>query len=472
MSDFAAQIAVLDMGKSNVKLSAVTPDGNVLQVIGTPNVVQDGEPWRHNDLAGISDWALSGLAGLCREHPIRHVIATGYGSSGVLVRNDPGESAGGMALPMIDYEQPLPDDVAAAYPAEVGTFLDRGSAIMQASTHQARQLLWMEMREPAAVAAAHWFLGLPQYWAWYFSGVARSEYSTLGAQSHLWNVVERRFSPIVARRGWQRLMPPFAHAGANLGPMRPAIAHRYGLPEMLLVHTGAHDSSANLYRYHAAKLFDHCLVSTGTWIVALSSSVDYKRLDEARNMTLNCDMEGRPVGGALCMGGREFSAIAGEQFSDAKADMAHVAALVSRATYAIPAFSADGGQFPGSAGKGRVLGPPPASRKERLALAVLTMALLTCACIGCLAPQQPIILDGSCLRDPAYGSLVAQLRSDVSVVTMRDSNGIAAGAALLCGHDTRCQPVALDFELPAKTQPIPGLKTYAKRWHHLSNQQR
>ncbi|MFN0194658.1 MAG: FGGY family carbohydrate kinase [Aestuariivirga sp.] len=471
MSDPAACIAVLDMGKSNVKLSAVTSEGSVLQTIATPNVVHDGPPWRHNDLAGISDWALLELAGLCREHPIRHVIATGYGSSGVLVRNDPGEPSGGVALPMIDYEQPLPDDVAAAYPAEAGTFLDRGSAIMQASTHQARQLLWMEMREPAALAVAQWFLGLPQYWAWHFSGVARSEFSTLGAQSHLWNVVDRRFSPIVARHGWQRLIPPFAHAGAVLGPLRPALARRYGLPEGLSVHTGAHDSSANLYRYHAADIFDCCLVSTGTWIVALCSSVDPARLDEVRNMTLNSDMEGRPVGGALSMGGREFAAIAGDQEPDAKANMAQAAALVSRETYALPAFGADSGQFPGSAGKGRIVGPPPASREERLALAVLNVALLTRTCVDCLAPQQSIILDGSYLSDPAYGSLVAQLRPDVSVRTMRDCHGIAAGAALLCGHDTRRHPVALDFETPAQTTPIPGLEAYAKRWYDLSNRQ-
>jgi sugar (pentulose or hexulose) kinase len=464
-----ARVAVLDMGKTNVKLNAVTLDGHLCETVATPNKVRDGPPWRYNDLEGLGEWALAELARFCRRHPVGHIIATGYGSGGVLVSNDPDGSGGGAALPMIDYEQLLPQDVAEAYPPLAGTFFDRGSAIMQASTHQARQLLWMALDQPAAVANARWYLGLPQYWAWQFSGVARSEFSTLGAQSHLWNVAERRFSPIVKTQGWQRLMPPFAHAGDVLGPIRNGLSRRFGLPEGIKVHVGAHDSSANFYRYQVAGLQDAVVVSTGTWIVALASGVNMESLDERRNMTLNSDMEGRPVAGALTMAGREFSYVAGQQRGIATANMAVIAELVAQGTFALPAFGTDGGQFPGTAGKGHIGGPLPTTAHERLALAVLYMALLTHACAQSLGPARRLVLDGSYLHDPAYASLVAMLRPEAETLFNAESHGVAAGAALLCSHASRDAAAPLALERPPRAVSLPDLPAYARRWRELSS---
>ncbi len=107
-----------------------------------------------------------------------------------------------------------------------------------------------------------------------------SEVSFLGAQSHLWNVPERRWTGIVRERGWERLMPPFAHGSAALGRIRPEIERRFGVPETLAVHVGCHDSTANAYRYRAAGRPDLMVVSTGTWIVALAAGVPVERLSE------------------------------------------------------------------------------------------------------------------------------------------------------------------------------------------------
>ena len=94
-------------------------------------------------------------------------------------------------------------------------------------------------------------------------------------------------------RGWGRLMPPFAWAADDLGPIRPDMAKRHNLPP-LRVHAGAHDSSVSFFRYQAAGLKDFVLVSTGTWIVCFADRMDLSRLDKARGMTCNADMEGAP----------------------------------------------------------------------------------------------------------------------------------------------------------------------------------
>ena len=461
MSD--GTVAVLDVGKSNVKLSACTAEGHVLETLTLPNAVLQGPPWRHHDMAAQNAFVLEGLASLTRRHPLQHFVASGHGSGGMLVTDDPDSGNIGLALPMIDYEQPLPSGLDAAYAPLSGGFFDRGSAVMMAATHTARQMFWAETAEPRAFAAARWCLGIPQYWAWRLTGQAVSEASILGAQSHLWNVRDRTWSPIVAARGWDRLMPPMARAADDLGPIRPDLAARHGLPP-LRVHAGAHDSSVSFFRYQAAGLADFVTVSTGTWIVAMADRIDLSRLDEARGMTCNADMAGAPLGGALTMGGREYQAVAGDQPPDAKADPATLARLIAQGTMALPTFGTNDGQFPGSAGQGRILGPPPATAKDRHALAVLYVALLTVSCASTLDPLRPWVLDGSFLRDPAFAGLVAALRPGRTTLTAPETYGIAAGAALLCGPPA---VTAIDLT-PARPLDLPGLGAYADRWHTLA----
>lgn len=454
----SATVAVLDVGKSNVKLVACTPDGAAVETLSTPNPVLPGPPWRHHDLAGLSAWVFGQLAALCGRHPLTDFIATGHGSGGILVDDDP-DAGDGTALPMVDYEQPLPAGLDADYAPLSGEFFDRGSAVMMAATHTARQMFWAERDRPEDFNRARWLLGIPQYWAWRLTGVAVSEVTILGAQSHLWNVPARNWAPIVAARGWGRLMPPFAGAGDVLGTVRPGL----GLPPVK-VHTGLHDSTSAFTRFQKAGLADAMMVSTGTWIVALATGVDLRRLDEARGATCNADVAGNPLAGALTMGGREYAAVAGDQPPDARADPAVLARLIAQGTMALPTFGTNDGQFPGSAGRGRIVGPPPETPQERHALAVLYTALLTVAVIDTLDSARDVVLDGSFLRDPAFAALVAALRPHARTLTTPETNGIAAGAALLCSGATPDLPLHEPAPLPGLPDIIPN----AARWRALS----
>lgn len=460
----AASIAVLDVGKSNVKLAACDIDGHVVEQLSTPNPVLPGPPWRHHDLRSLNGWVLEGLADLGRRHPLAHFVASGHGSGGVLVGEDPDRGGDGTILPMVDYEQPLPDGIAAAYAPLAGDFFDRGSAVMMAATHTARQMFWAERACPAEFARVRWCLGVPQYWAWRLTGLAVSEATILGAQSHLWNVARGRWSPIVAARGWGRMIPPFARASDDLGPVRAALVAR-GVPA-LRVHAGVHDSSANFHRYRAAGMSGVCVISTGTWIVALADGVDLARLDERRGMTCNADVAGAAVGGALTMGGREYAAVAGAQPDGALVDPAVLARMVAHGTMALPSFGTNDGQFPGRAGKGRLVGPPPETAAERLAVAVIYVALLAVECGNRLDPDRPWVLDGSFLRDPAFAALVAALRPGRKTWVNGEGHGIAAGAAALC-HPDRAMPPP-DLTEPQPLPGLPDLTDYAARWRGLA----
>jgi len=465
----AATVAVLDVGKTNVKLNAVTASGAILETLSIPNPVLNDGPWRHHDLQTLGGWVFDTLAGLTKRHPVSTFVSSGHGSGGVLVGPDP-DAGDGTALPMIDYEQPLPDDVRRQYAPLSGSFFDRGSAMMHGATHHARQMFWMQQAQPEGFSQARWFLGVPQYWAWRLSGVAVSEATVLGAQSHLWNVAERHWSPIVQSQGWRNLLPPFARAWEAIGTIRPVLAGRYGLPPGIKVLAGIHDSSANFYRYQAAGFDEATVVSTGTWIVALSGKTPLARLDEHRGMTCNSDVDGNPVGGALTMGGREFSHVAGDG-DHLNADAAIVSRMIAQGTMALPSFGDDDGLFPGSAGKGHIAGPQPADAAERKALAVLYTALLTVECLDALGSSGRVILDGSFLRDPLYAGLVAALRPKGDTVSNLDTYGVASGTALLASHGTRPARAAIALEKPPVfDHPSADLAAYARRWRVLAAQ--
>ena len=459
--------AVLDVGKTNVDFWVAKPDGTVLETRTIPNHVLGGGAWRHHDLMTLGQWVVMTLAELCRKHPIRLLVPVGHGSGGVLVGGDPDAGYMGTIFPMIDYEDLCPPEVDAEYVQKSGSFEDRGSPVMMGMTHAARQLLRMERTDPSAFTEAQHYLNIAQYWGWWLTGIAASEYSAMSAQTHLWNVPERRWTPIVHEQNWLRLLPDFRPAWEPLGLVRENIVRRFGLPDDIEVLTGAHDSTTNFYRYISAGLSDFTLVSTGTWLVALSREADTKTLDQSRGITINADMEGNPVAGALAMGGREFSAIAGKGWRGDAIDAQTLTRLVARGTMARPSFSDNEGQFPGSAKRGRIIGPPPESNAEFAALALLHSALLTVTCAEVLDGGQRIILDGTFLKEPLFAPLVAALCGGRKTEFSDETNGVLAGAVGLANHRTRKAPAPLALK-PVKPANIIGITDYAKQWRAIS----
>jgi sugar (pentulose or hexulose) kinase len=448
-------VAVFDIGKTNVKLSVATRDGVLLETLAMPNTVHDGPPYRHHDLDALDNWLIAGLRDLGSRHDIGAIVTCAHGSGGVLV------GPNGPAMPMMDYEQPVPADVAEAYRAQAGPYRERGSPIMLGASHLARQMLWLEMRWPDRFSEAVAFLATPQYWAWRLCGVLAGEVTSLAAQSHLWATADSRPAAIVAKKGWQRLMPPMRRAWETLGSLLPEFAASTGLSAKTRVLCGIHDSSANFYRYQAAGLSDFAVVSTGTWIVLLTDRAAMDFDHERVGHSCNADIHGHPLPGMLTMGGREFSAVADGSAGPAALQM--LDRILSSRILALPSFGSDDGLFPGSARRGRIEGPPAQEAQVRFTLAVLYAALLTAECIERLPPAQTIVLDGNFVIDPLYGALVSGLLPQRRVLVSRSTSGTAIGAALLAGHGTRGHLAPLVTEVP-DISGLPDLSSYHALW--------
>jgi L-fuculokinase len=449
-------VAVLDVGKTNVKWLAIAPDGAILSSRSAPNLVHRGEPYPHCDTEHIWRWMMAALADLGERFAIQAIVPTAYGSAAALVAGDQ------LVLPILDYEAEPPLAIGRAYAEVAPWFEECCCPINPGGLTLARQLFWQSRAFGEDFAHARWILPFAQYWSWGLSGVPASEVTSIGAQTQLWNPRERDYSMLAKQEGWDELLPPLRNAWDVLGPLQLEVAERCALPVETPVLCGIHDSNANYARYLAAGLDDFTLISTGTWMISFNTALRLSGLDPLRDTVSNTDLLGRPVASARFMGGREHARIAGRKSRD-EPKIADVEALIAAGVMALPSFTDSGGPFPKSGGKGRIDGPTPGSARASAALASLYVALMADVGLDLLRSDNRLIVDGSFADDPLFASLLAALRPDQAVAVSRERDGTALGAALLWGWPARREPARLDLkEIPAPD--VAGLAAYADDW--------
>src|SRR5215207_2160301 len=78
-------VAVLDIGKTNVKLATFAPDGALLWERSTPNHVLPGPPYPHADVDSIWAFCLEAVGQANKAREIREIVPTTHGAAGALV---------------------------------------------------------------------------------------------------------------------------------------------------------------------------------------------------------------------------------------------------------------------------------------------------------------------------------------------------------------------------------------------------
>src|SRR6267154_242571 len=429
------RIAVLDIGKTNLKLLVASEDGWPLETHAIPNVANTTGPYLAYDLAGLEEWFLDTLAAVSQRHTIGAVIATAHGCGAVLVDGDK------PVLPMMDYDAVSPPEIDQAYariaPAYDEVFCGTGGAM-----RLGKQLLWQESAYPVEFARARTYLTTAQFFAMRLGGRAASEISQLAAQGHIWDLVRHQPSSVMRERGWDHLLPQRVPAGAVLGTVSEAVARRTGLARSTEILCGVHDSNANLFRYKAAGMADASILSTGTWIIGFQRDLAPDKLNATRAMVLNIDVDGENVPSTLTMTGREYELIRKENSATDAAVLAALPTLIARGSLALPSFVGDDGLFPGSANRGRIKGPAPETPAEWQALAVLYAAFSANRCLDALGSTKRIIIDGGFAANLPFARCLAALRPSQRVFVSQSSDGTALGAALLWRRFSRTVPVS------------------------------
>ena len=441
------RIAVIDIGKTNAKLALV--EGETLDeiaVVTRPNRVLPGPPWPHFDLEGHWDFFLHHLAEFHARHGIDAISVTTHGASCVVL-----DGKGGLAAPMLDYEHPGPNDLAAEYDAIRPDFAQTGAPRLPMGLNVGAQLHWLMHQDPGLAARLGHVLTYPQYWGWRLTGELASDVTSLGCHTDLWDPWRGQFSDLVERLGLAGKMAPARRANDVLGRLRPDLAARAGLRADTPVAVGIHDSNASLYPYVLGRRGAFSVISTGTWVVSMAMAGDAVALDPARDVLVNVNALGQPVPSARFMGGREYELIRkGDASPATEADRA---AILRAGAMILPAVEPGSGPFQGRAMRWTAA---PGTGGERMAALSWYLALMTDTCLGLTGARGPAIIEGPFARNPDYCAMLATLRP-AGVEIAGSATGTSAGAALLCmpgGNAPVTRPVA----------PDPRLNAYAGMW--------
>ncbi|QJE01954.1 L-fuculose kinase [Massilia forsythiae] len=452
-------LIVLDIGKTNAKLALLDGDGALLAERRRPNAVLHDGPYPHLDTEGLWQWLLATCREFAARASVSAIVPVTHGATAALV------DAHGLVLPVPDYEFAFDFDAAgagAAYETVRPAYDETCSPLLPAGLNLGRQLAWLQQAFPHDVARARHILMYPQYWAWRLCGAAAGEATSLGCHTDLWNPYTQRYSSLVERMGWQRLLPPLAPAWASLGTLRAEVADATGLPRACQVLCGIHDSNASLLRYLDQDGADmpstapRTVLSTGTWIIAAAFGMPLDGLREDADMLANTNALGRPVACMRFMGGREFGELAGADPETCALD--DIERVVAQGTLALPCFAATGGPFAGRAG--RIDGPAPLDARERYALATLYTVLVTDYCLDALGAAGPVAVEGSFTANPWFGPVLAALRPGQPVSYSDDASGTTCGGWML-RHRARPAPGS---STPVAALPIAGLDAYRRRW--------
>lgn len=444
---------VLDVGKSHAKLLLIDGGGVERWRDGSANLPQPvpagagGAPgYLGLGIHRLAEWIDQALlrlgcllAGRGAPAP-RRLIVTTHGAAFVPLGDH------GALLPPMDYEWDGFGEVTAGFEASLGNFAHHGTPRLPQGLNAGRQLDWLQRcHAPVLRGLRHW-LPYPQYWAWWFSGVAVSEVSSLGCHTGLWAPALGRFSDWAQASGTAAKFAPLRRAWESVGPLRAELARRWGLPEDLQVLAGAHDSNACLAR-HLRTHPDALVLSTGTWTVAMVPGAPSHRLAPAMDELINVAVDGRSVPTARFMGGREFAALcAGADPALATADL--LREVLAGGWQALPSWSDSGGPFVGRRGQVLRRGQPEATDPRavptslRPALAALYCARMCGLLIDELLPAAdpsgaPVILEGPFAHNEAFCiALAAHLRGRRTLLRCTDGiEGTARGAWLLAHWD-------------------------------------
>ncbi len=443
-------VAVLDVGKTNVKLALFASDGALLWERSRPNDVRPGPPYPHADVEAIWRFLIDALRDANRAHRVATIVATTHGCAGALI------DEAGLVLPVLDYEHPL-DDIEPSYAQLRPPYAATLSPKLPGGLNLGKQIAWQKSRFPEAFARATHFLTYPQYWAWRLSGVAASEVTMLGAHTELWEPRSSRYSTLSAALDLPRLMPPIQPAWCSLGFVRAEVAAATGVAATTQVLNGVHDSNASLVPHLASRRPPFTIVSTGTWVILMAVGLGVERLRGEDDMLANVDVEGRPTACARFMGGREYSAIVGEGKGDL--DSAAIERVISSGILALPCFAPQGGPFAAQRGEYR----PAAPDLDRPALATLYVGLMTDLMLTRLGAETgDLIVEGGFVANPVFGPLLAALRPRQRVFAGSDAAGAARGAAMLAHWPPGSRPAPDRIAIAPLESP--SLAAYRHTW--------
>lgn len=442
-------VAVIDIGKTNVKLALVDLDEcREIAVETAPNLVLPGPPWPHFDTEAQWAFLTGALRRMAAHHPIDGITVTTHGACAALL-----DGQGTLAAPVLDYEHTGPDDLSAAYDALRPPFAETGSPRLPMGLNLGAQLHYMLKTDTGLLDRTAHVVTWPQYWGFRLTGELACDVSSLGCHTDLWNPSAGTFSSLPDRLGLAAKMAPARKPGDLLGTLAHATQTLTGLGPIPVL-TGIHDSNASLVSHLVSRRPPFAVVSTGTWVISMALGGRAVVLDPARDTLINVSAFGQPIPSARFMGGRDYDLM--RPRGPVTTDAADADRVLARQVMLLPSVTLGSGPFPNALHRWTI---EPANDAEREIALSFALALTAATCLDLIGAAGPTVLEGPMSANRWLFQML-ECATGREVIASTTRTGTALGAALLF-QGSRA------MELPWQTvsiTPNPAMAAYAASW--------
>ncbi|MGH1414562.1 MAG: FGGY-family carbohydrate kinase [Pelagimonas sp.] len=446
-------IAVIDIGKTNVKLALVDlPTLTEIAVVTRPNTVRPGPPWPHYDVDGHWRFLLDALGQFQAQHGVEAISITTHGACAALLAAD-----GSLAAPILDYEHEYPAQIVADYDAIRPDFAQTGSPKLAGGLNIGAQLHYQFATDQTLRDRTAQIVTYPQYWGHRLTGLAAMDVTSLGCHTDLWHPYEGVFSNLPRRLGIENKLAKVKKSNDVLGTILPDVAQATGLLPDTPVYVGIHDSNASLYPHILTQDGPFSVVSTGTWVIAMTMGGVDIVLDPARDTLVNVNALGQAVPSARFMGGREYEVIQDGHPMSAPSK-SETADVLDGHLMILPSVEPRSGPFQGRQARWNHEQVPSGAPTRSAALSFY-LAMMTDTCLQLTGAQGPTIVEGPFARNTEFLTMLGASTGRPVLVSEAET-GTSIGAALLTGaSDAVAKPRA--FKAVDDTH---SLATYAAHW--------
>ncbi len=289
---------IFDIGRTNKKVYVFDGAQRVIHTESeTFAETADDDGFPCDDLGAICAWTDETLGAAMRRFDVSRINFSTYGATLVHLNRD-----GRPTTPLYSYLKP------ATIPRLHEVYRNAGgpqSFHVQVGSpslgmlNSGLQLLWLKHAKPKAFGQTRTSLHFAQYLSYRLTGVATSEFTSVGCHSCLWDFGRRRYHSWLAVHKLYSLLPRVGSAHTTLP------GHAYG--KAVEVGVGIHDSSAALLVHSRTQHEPFILVSTGTWAINFNpdNHTPLTAYELGRDCLTFMDPEGRAVKASRMFFGRE-----------------------------------------------------------------------------------------------------------------------------------------------------------------------
>lgn len=256
--------AVYDIGKTNKKFLLFDDQNNVVlkqQTVLDQTEDDDGKPCE--DLTQLVQWVRRKANDAFNNslYSIKALNFSGYGAT--LVHLD---ENGDPVTPLYNYLREYPEELLQKFYDTYGgqrQFSVETASPPMGMLNSGLQLYWLKHRKPGLFRNIRHTLHLPQYLSYLFTNEIKSELTSIGCHTGLWDFKKNVYHRWTREEQMQDLLPP-------VEPVDTIKQATINNTPNVDIGMGIHDSSAALAPYLKALDDPFMLVSTGTWSITFN----------------------------------------------------------------------------------------------------------------------------------------------------------------------------------------------------------